>query len=137
MAALRSRRGGVTARIDAIAVAWGGLVASIGLLAGAGRDWPIRLAAAGVSFAVGGFLAGVRAPGRRRAHAVGAWIVAYGIHTCFVALAWVIDTVGGPPAPPLLAGSGVQWLYALGWAFLLALAGGMIADSLLRPTARR
>lgn len=137
MAALLSRRAGVTDRLDLIAVVWGGLAASIGLMAGAGREWPARLGIAAVSFAVGGFLAGVRAAGRRIAHAVGAWVAAYAIHACFVALARLIDAFGGPDAPPLVAGSGEQWLYALAWAFLMALAGGLVANSWLRPAGRR
>lgn len=137
MAALLSRRAGVADRLDLIAVVWGGLAASIGLMAGAGREWPARLGIAAVSFAVGGFLAGVRAAGRRIAHAVGAWLAAYAIHACFVGLATVIDAFGGPDAPPLIAGSGEQWLYALGWAFLMALAGGLVANSWLRPAGRR
>lgn len=137
MAALLSRRAGVTERLDPIAVVWGGLAASIGLMAGAGREWPARLGIAAVSFAVGGFLAGVRAAGRRIVHAIGAWVAAYAIHACFVVLATVIDALGGPDAPPLVAGSGEQWLYALGWAFLWALAGGLVANSWLRPTGRR
>lgn len=127
----------MTSRIDAIAVAWGGLVGSVGLMAGASRDWPVRLGAAALSFGLGGFLAGVRAAARRPAHAAGAWAVAYLIHACFVALASVIDALGGPAAPALVAGSGGQWLYALGWAFLLALAGGLVANAWLRPAGRR
>lgn len=137
MAALTSRPAGVTARLDLIAVVWGGLAASIGLMAGAGRDWPARLGAAALSFGVGGFLAGVRAAGRRVAHAIAAWVAGYAIHACFIIFATVIDAVGGPDAPPLVAGSGTQWLYALGWAFLLALAGGLLANSWLRPASRR
>jgi hypothetical protein len=137
VAALISRPAGVTARLDLIAVVWGGLAASIGLMAGAGRDWPARLAAAALSFGIGGFLAGVRAAGRRIAHAIGAWVAGYAIHAGFILLATVIDVGGGPDAPPLVAGSGSQWLYALGWAFLLALAGGLMANSWLRPASRR
>lgn len=137
MAALTPRPAGVTARLDLIAVVWGGLAASIGLMAGAGRDWPARLALAAVSFAVGGFLAGVRAAGRRIAHAIGAWAAGYAIHACFIALATAIDALGGPEAPPLVAGAGARWLYALGWSFLMALAGGLVANSWLRPAGRR
>lgn len=137
MATLTSRPAGVTTRIDLIAVVWGGLAASIGLMAGAGREWPARLGAAALSFGVGGFLAGVRAAGRRIAHAVGAWVAGYVIHACFIVLATVIDAAGGPDAPPLRAGTGSQWLYALGWAFLMALIGGLIANSWLRPAGRR
>jgi len=137
MAALLSRPAGVTARLDLMAVVWGGLAASVGLMAGAGRDWPARLAAAALSFGIGGFLAGVRAAGRRIAHAIGAWVAGYAIHACFIALATAIDALGGPDAPSLVAGSGTQWLYACGWAFLWALAGGLVANSWLRPASRR
>jgi len=137
MAALTSSPAGVTARLDLIAVVWGGLAASVGLMAGAGRDWPARLAASALSFGIGGFLAGVRAAGRRIAHAIGAWVAGYVIHACFIALATIIDAFGGPDAPPLVAGTGTRWLYALGWAFLMALAGGLVANSWLRPAGRR
>ncbi len=137
MAALTSRPAGVAARLDPIPVAWGGLAASLGLMVGAGRDWPVRLLAAALSFGIGGFLAGVRAAGRRVAHAIGAWVAGYVIHACFIVLANVIDVLGGPDAPPLVAGSGERWLYALGWSFLMALAGGLVANSWLRPAGRR
>lgn len=137
MAALSSRPSGVTTRIDLIAVVWGGLAASIGLMAGAGREWPARLLAAALSFGIGGFLSGVRAAGRRIAHAIGAWMAGYAIHAAFIALASVIDLFGGPEAPPLVAGTRAQWGYALGWAFLMALAGGLLANSWLRPVSRR
>ncbi|WP_217914167.1 hypothetical protein [Miltoncostaea marina] len=121
------------ARIEPIAVAWGGLVASIGLMAGAGRDWPLRLAAAALAFGLGGFLAGMRAPGRRAAHAAGAWAAAYLLDAVFVALARVIDALGGPDAPALVPGSAGDWAVAALWALALALAGGLAARSLLRP----
>ena len=120
-----------------IAVVWGGLVASIGLMAGAGRDWPVRLAAAALSFGIGGFLAGVRAAARRPTHAIAAWVAAYVIHACFIALARLIDILGGPSSPPLFAGGGSDWLIAAGWAFVFALLGGVVANSWLRPAGRR
>lgn len=129
-------RGG-TARLDMIAVLWGGLVASIGLMAGAGRDWPIRLGAAALSFGLGGFLAGVRAAARRPMHAAAAWLAAYVIHACFIALARIIDALGGPESPPLAAGGGRDWLVAALWALAFALLGGVVANSWLRPAGRR
>jgi hypothetical protein len=131
------RRSGAAARLDPIPVAWGGLVASIGLMAGAGRDWPVRLAAAAISFALGGFFAGVRASSRRLGHAVAAWAAAYVLHACFIALALVIDAFAGRPSPPLVAGSGRDWLIAAAWALVFALAGGYVANSWLRPAGRR
>jgi hypothetical protein len=126
-----------TARLDPIAVAWGGLVASIGLMAGAGRDWPVRLAAAAIAFGLGGFLAGVRAASRRPLHALAAAVAGYAIHAAFVMLAVVIDALGGPEAPALVPGGGRDWAVAAGWALAFALVGGMIANAWLRPATRR
>ena len=93
VAPLASRPSAAAPRLDMIAVVWGGLVASIGLMAGAGRDWPARLIVAALSFAVGGFLAGVRAANRRILHAFAAWFAAYVIHACFIALARLVRRV--------------------------------------------
>ena len=136
MASLPPRRSPAAARLDPIPVAWGGLVASIGLMAGAGRDWPLRLAAAAVSFGVGGFLAGVRASARRPAHAAGAWLAGYAIHAVFVAIARAIEAFGGREAPALVAGTGRDWLLAAAWALAFALFGGLLANSWLRPVGR-
>jgi hypothetical protein len=125
-----------TTRIDIIAATWGGLVASIGLMAGAGRDWPARLAAGAVSFGLGGFLAGVRAAGRRPRHAVVAWVAAYVIHAAFIAVARLIDAVGGPDAPALVAGGASAWAAAAAWTLLWALLGGAAANAWLRPAGR-
>ena len=130
-------RGSQTAaRLDPIAAAWGGLVASIGLMAGAGRDWPARLAAGAISFGLGGFLAGVRAAGRRPRHAGAAWVAAYVIHGAFIGVARVIDTVGGPDAPALAAGGASAWAAAAVWTLLWALLGGAVANAWLRPAGR-
>lgn len=137
MAPLSPRRANVAERPDLIAAAWGGLVASIGLMAGAGRDWPARLTAAALSFGLGGFLAGVRAAARRLFHAFAAWVAAYVIHACFVLLALVIERLGGPDAPDLVAGGRRDWLIAALWALAFALLGGIIANSWLRPAGRR
>lgn len=136
MAPLSPRRSKAVERLDPIAAAWGGLVGSIGLMAGAGRDWPARLTAAALSFGLGGFLAGVRAAARRPAHAVAAWAAAYVIHACFVVIARVIESLGGPDAPAVVAGGGRDWLIAAAWALGFALLGGLIANSWLRPAGR-
>ena len=137
MAPLSPRRSNVVERLDLIAAAWGGLVASLGLMAGAGRDWPARLTAAALSFGIGGFLAGVRAAARRPFHAFAAWVAAYLIHACFVLLARVIEGLGGPDSPELVSGGGRDWLIAALWALAFALLGGIIANSWLRPAGRR
>ena len=134
---LSPRRSNVAERLDLIAAAWGGLVASIGLMAGSGRDWPARLTAAALSFALGGFLAAVRAAARRPFHAFAAWVAAYVIHACFVLLARVIEGLGGPDAPSLVPGGRTEWLIAAAWALAFALLGGIIANSWLRPASSR
>ncbi len=136
MAPLSPRRSNVAERLDLIAAAWGGLIASIGLMAGSGRDWPARLTAAALSFALGGFLAGVRAAARRPFHAFAAWAAAYVIHACFVLLARVIEELGGPEAPDLVAGGARDWAIAAAWALGFALLGGLVANSWLRPAGR-
>jgi hypothetical protein len=137
VASLSPRRSDVAARLDLVAAGWGGLVASIGLMAGSGRDWPARLAAAALSFGLGGFLAGVRAAARRPLHAVAAWVAAYVIYACFVLIARIIEELGGPDAPELVAGGGRDWLIAALWALGFALLGGFLAGSWLRPAGRR
>jgi hypothetical protein len=136
VAPLPPRRSPAAARLDPIPIAWGGLVSSIGLMAGASRDWPLRLVAAAVSFGLGGFLAGVRASGRRPAHAAGAWLAGYAIHAVFVAIARTIEASGGREAPSLVAGGGRDWLLAAVWALAFALFGGLVASSWLRPVGR-
>lgn len=130
---VRPFRTPVTARIDGMATAWGGLVASVGLMAGSGQEWPGRLAATAISFGIGGFLAGVRAEARRPAHGVAAAVAGHLLYAAFVAATRAIDALGGPDAPALLPGTTREWLLTLGWSGVLAVAGGAIAGSWLRP----
>jgi len=124
-------------RLDTVAVGWGGLAASLGLMLGAGRDMPVRLAIAGASFFIGGFLAGVRADARRPLHGLAAGVTGYLIHAVFVGLARLIDAFGGPDAPALLPGTRNEWLVAAGWALAVALLGGILAGTWLRPAGQR
>jgi hypothetical protein len=124
-------------RFDWVAVGWGGLAASVGLLVGSGRDWAIRLTIAAAAFAIGGLLAGVRATSARRLHAFAAAVAGYVIYAAFVALAGVIDAFGGPAAPALVRGGAGRWGLAAAWALCFALMGGAIAGALLRPAGRR
>lgn len=124
-------------RIDLIAAAWGGLAGAIGLMVGSGRDWPLRLLAAAVGFGLGGFLSGVRASSRRMAHAVVAWVAAYVIHAAFIALAGVIDALGGPDAPALVPGGAGAWLVACLWALAWSLAGAVLVNRWLTPGGGR
>ncbi|MEQ8833721.1 MAG: hypothetical protein RIB67_04670 [Miltoncostaeaceae bacterium] len=132
-----SPRSAAAAKIDPIAATWGGLAGAIGLMVGAGRDWPARLLALAIAFGLAGFLAGVRAMGRRIAHGFAAFAVAYAIHAAFIALANVIDMFGGPVAPALLAGGGSAWLRALGASLAFALIGAVLANRWLAPPGGR
>lgn len=120
-------------RIDPIAAAWGGLAGAIGLMLGAGRDWPARLAITAVAFFLAGFLSGVRASGRRYAHAGAAWLVAHLIHAGFVLLATAIDGFVGPSAPELVPGGGRAWLIAAAWSFVAAALGAVMVNRWLTP----
>ncbi len=124
------------ARIDPIPVAWGALVASVGLMAGGGRDMPVRLAAVVLSFGLAGFLAGVRAISRRPRHALVAGVAAYAVHACFIAVTFVIDALGGPGSPPLVPGTGGEWATVAITALASALAGGLLANAWLSPAGR-
>jgi hypothetical protein len=120
-------------RLDPIAATWGGLVAAVGLMVGAERDWPLRLTATALAFGLGGFLAGVRASARRPAHALAAAVMGYLLHALYVALARVLDVFAGPDPPALAAESTRDWATGAGWALVFALIGGLIANSWLRP----
>lgn len=121
------------ARLDPIAAAWGGLVASVGLMVAAGNGWPLRLALTGMAFLVAGFLAGVRARGRRGLHAAAAAAVGHVLHAAYIALARLLDAIGGPSAPALTSGGAGSWLLAALWGLLLALVGAALANWWLRP----
>lgn len=112
-------------------------MASIGLMVGAGRDWPVRLAAAAVLFGLGGFLAGVRAEWHRAVHGLAAAVAGHLLYAVFVAAARTIDELGGPEAPALVAGTTREWLITLLWSLALAGAGGAVAGSWLRPAGGR
>ena len=76
-------------RLDLIAASWGGLVASIGLLAGGERDWPARLAA-GVIDALGGPDAPPLAAGGFSAWGVaGVWTLLWALLGGAAANAWL------------------------------------------------
>lgn len=123
--------------VDLIAAAWGGLVASVGLMVGADRDWPLRLGLVALTFFIGGFLSGVRARSRRRLHGVVAALLGYVVFAAFVALAGIISTgVDRDPPDPLRGGVGPTLLAVL-WALAFALAGASIAERWLRPSRRR
>jgi peptidoglycan/LPS O-acetylase OafA/YrhL len=124
-------------RLDMVAVGWGGLVCSIGLMAAAGRDLPLRLLATAASFLLGGFLAGVRASVRRPAHGLAAGVAGHVIYAVFVALASAIALFAEPDPPDLMPGGAARTGAAALWALAFALIGGLLAGSWLRPAGRR
>ncbi|HJZ62106.1 MAG TPA: hypothetical protein VKD47_08125 [Miltoncostaeaceae bacterium] len=124
-------------RLEWVAVGWGGLVASIGLMATSERDMPLRLLATAFSFGLGGFLAGVRASDRRTLHALAAAVAGYAIQAVFVALGALVDQLGGPAGPSIAHDGGRRWLVGAVWAGIFALIGGQVATVRLRPARRR
>lgn len=123
-------------RIEWMAVGWGGLIAAIGLLIGAGRGDTTLLASVVVAFLVGGFLAGVRAAELRPVNAAFAAIAAYLFHGVFTLLAHVADVLGGPSAPGFLPGSNATWGFTALVGLVVAVAGGVVATLWLRPQRR-
>ena len=123
-------------RIEWMAVGWGGLFAAIGLLVGTDRSSLTLLVAVVVSFAFGGFLAGVRASELRAVHAFLAGVAAYLFHAVFVVLAHIADVLGGPSAPGFLPGSNGQWGLTAAIGFIVAAIGGATAGAWLRPQGR-
>jgi len=123
--------------MDLIGASWGGVVASIGLLAGSGRDLPVRLGALALAFVVGGFIGGARARGKRLRHVAVAFVVAYVIYAVFIGLAHVIHRVGGPTPPELVpTDDDQQALMAVGWSAAFMLIGAGVAASMLRGRGR-
>lgn len=134
MTATARRRAGT--RIDPIAAGWGGLTLAVGLMAGSPRDMAERIAIVGVLSFIAGFLAGVRAIGRRIAHALAAWVVGVGIYVGFVAVTRIVDFFGGPDGAELLPDGTRSSLVALGVSLLAVLCGGALANSWLRPAGQ-
>jgi hypothetical protein len=123
-------------RIDMVAVGWGGLISSIGLMAASGRELAVRLLVAAAFFLLGGFLAGVRSAQRRAMHAVVAGVAAHVIFAVFVGLASIISTFVDPDAPDLLAGGAARTGAVALWSLAFAAIGGLLAGSWLRPAHR-
>jgi hypothetical protein len=120
-----------------MAVGWGGLFAALGLLIGAGwSTWP-RLVLVCVTFAVGGFLAGVRAETIRPLHSALAAAAAYAFHAVYVALSHLIALLGGPEGPRIAPGPNREWGLTALAALVAAMAGGVFAGMWLRPRGSR
>lgn len=127
-----ARRRAVT-RLDPVAAGWGGLTVGIGLLVGTPREIAQRVVVVCVLGVLGGFLAGVRAIGRRPAHAVAAWVAGVGFFAAFVLVTWLVDLFGGPDHAHLIPDGPVRSAVVLALSLLAALGGGTLANSWLRP----
>lgn len=120
-----------------MAVGWGGLFAALGLLVGAGwSTWP-RLILLGVTFAIGGFLAGIRAEALRPLHSAFAAAAAYAFHAVYVAIGHLIAVVGGPEGPRIAPGPNREWGLTALAALVVAMLGGLFAGIWLRPRSSR
>ncbi|MFN8108904.1 MAG: hypothetical protein U0Y82_03540 [Thermoleophilia bacterium] len=131
-----SRRAGA-AWFDPIPAAWGGLVGAIGVMVGGGHSMPIRLSIAVVAYALGGFLAGVRAGTRRLPHALAGWVVSIAIALAFVLLSAAAHVFGADSEAELLPGGAGATLTTLAVGLAGCAAGGLLAHRWLRPKARR
>ena len=120
-------------RLEPMAVGWGGLIAAIGLLVGAERSNVTRLIILALTFAFGGFLAGVRAEDLRPVHGIGAAIAAYLFYSLFVIVAHLVDLAGGPAAPEFMPGTNRDWWIGAGVGAVAAFVGAGMAASWLRP----
>jgi hypothetical protein len=120
-------------RIEPMAVGWGGLIASIGLLVGADRSTVTRLLIIAVTFALGGFLAGIRAEELRAVHGIFTAIAAYLFYSLFVVVGHVVDVAGGPDAPEFMPGPNRDWWIAAAVGTGAAFVGAGVAAARLRP----
>lgn len=116
-----------------MAVGWGGLIAAIGLLAGAERGDITRTTAVVAAFLLGGFLAGVRAEVLRPMHSLVAAFAAYAFHAVFVVFGQLASVFGGPSAPGFVPGPTRTWLLTALLGVAAAIAGGLLASTWLRP----
>ena len=116
-----------------MAVGWGGLIAAIGLLVGAERGDVTRAIAVVAAFLIGGFLAGIRAEVLRPLHSVVAALAAYAFHALFVMFGSLASVLGGPSAPSFVPGPTRTWLLTALLGVVVAIAGGLIAATWLRP----
>lgn len=120
-------------RLEGMAVGWGGLIASIGLLIGAERGDLTRAVAVAVAFTIGGFLAGVRAERLRPLHAALAAVAAYAFHAVFVVFGHLASVLGGPASPSFVPGETRTWALTSFLGLVAAMIGGGIAVAWLRP----
>lgn len=120
-------------RLEPMAVGWGGLIAAVGLLVGAERSNVTRLLIVVVTFALGGFLAGIRAEDLRPVHGVFAAVAAYLFYSLFVIVGHLVDFAGGPVAPEFMPGANRDWWLSAAVGAVAGLVGAAVAAAWLRP----
>lgn len=125
-------------RIDPIAAAWGGLIGGIGLVVSGPRELLLRIGIVVIVGIIAGFLTGMRAIRHRVANAFAAWIAANVFYTLFVLAASLVHNLTGRSHAPAFCPGGVRtWAIVTGIGLLATIAGGLTANSLLRPASRR
>ncbi len=124
-------------RLEPMAVGWGGLVASIGLLVGAERSNVTRGIILALTFVFGGFLAGIRAEDLRPVHGILAAIAGYAFYSLFVVVGHLVDVAGGPAAPDFMPGTNRDWWLSAAIGAGAALVGAVLAGAWLRPQGER
>jgi hypothetical protein len=124
-------------RLEPMAVGWGGLIASIGLLVGADRSTVTRLLIISITFAFGGFLAGIRAEELRAVHGIFTAIAAYLFYSLFVIVGHLVDFAGGPDAPEFMPGPNRDWWLAAAVGMVAAFLGAGVAAARLRPSGEQ
>lgn len=131
-----SRRRGVR-RLDPYAAAWGGVIGAIGLMAGSGLGLPARFIVIGLTFAIAGVAAGLRAIANRQINATAAWVVAHLLALAFVTLSAVASLITGPAAPSLTPGGLSATVASALIGLFAALLGAVVTDHWLRPRKTR
>lgn len=123
--------------LEPVAVGWGGLLGGAALVAGAALSSPLGPAIAVGGCLAGGFMTGIRAQGRRVVHALLTGLIAVGFYLAFILLAAVVGALGVATATPPLIPDGGAWPAVFPVGVLVAVAGGAVADRMLRPRRPR
>lgn len=120
-------------RMEWMAIAWGGVIAGIGLIVAADDPGPVRVGVAIVLFGLAGFLAGVRAEDRRLLHAILGAVVAVAFLCLFVLATWAVQAFGGPGRAGFIPGGRDGWRWHPAAFLAAAVVGGAFATYRLRP----
>jgi hypothetical protein len=111
-----------------MAVGWGGLVGTIGLVASAGSPLWVRALVIPVAFLVGGFLSGVRTLDHRPLNATAAWVAGWLLWAFICLVLAVVSALGGPDDPEFAPGGDAASLGTAAASLLAAVVGALAAD---------